>query len=93
MKKGEHHSEATKRKMSEAGKGRHHSIAARQKISEAQKGKHHPPHSEAHRCKISKSVSEACKRQTAKGGHGYNFVGYHELMLPLLYLCLTSIDE
>jgi hypothetical protein len=32
-------------------------------------------------------------RPTAKGGHGYNFIGYHELMLPLLYLCLTSIDE
>lgn len=30
------------------------------------------------------------RRPTAKNGHGYNFVGHHELMLPMLYLGLLG---
>lgn len=63
--KGRHHSEETKRKISEAAKGRHHSEETRKKISESNKlarksyncwtGRHH---SEETKNKLSKIVSE-----------------------------------
>ena len=66
---GHHHSEETRRKMSEAKKGKHLSEEHRKKLSEAQKGKHHSDytrrkisdakkgkhHSEEHRKKMSES--------------------------------------
>lgn len=80
MKKGGHHSEATKFKMSEAAKGnesakgKHPSIAARKKMSEAAKGRRH---SEETKRKMSENGgfrgrkhSEASKnkmREAAKG--------------------------
>jgi hypothetical protein len=35
-------------------------------------------------------MTNIVQRPTSKYGHGFNFVGYHELMLPLLYLELVS---
>jgi hypothetical protein len=35
-------------------------------------------------------ITNIISRPVAKGGIGYNFVGYHELMLPLLYLFLCK---
>lgn len=57
---GKHHSETTRRKMSESRKGKHHSAEARKKMSEARKGKHP---SEESRKKMS---------ETKKGNHWYN---------------------
>jgi len=74
MKSGEHHSEDSKRKISESKKGKHHSEAARQKMSKAAKGR---LHSETTKHKMSensgmkgKHHSKAAKnkmREAAKG--------------------------
>ena len=69
MKKGEHHSEDSKRKMSEAAKGKCPSIATRKKLRNAKKGnqhaKGHHPSEETKRKR-----NEALKgNQYAKGQH------------------------
>ena len=76
MRKGEHHTEAAKRKMSENRKGIYPSVAARQKMCKAQKGRRH---SAATKQKMSensgmkgKKHSDASKnkmREYAKGKH------------------------
>lgn len=65
-RKGKHHSEEARKKMSESrkgnqnNKGKHHSDETKRKISEANKGKHHSEESK-------KKMSEA-----QKGKHWYN---------------------
>ena len=68
MRKGSHHSEETRRRMSEAKKGekhplygKHHSLETRKKMSEANKGKHH---SEETKRKI--SLTKLRRKKTAK---------------------------
>lgn len=70
MNKGEHHSEESKKKMSEADKGKkspmkgkHHSEEARQKMSEAHKGK-------------KRIFSEEHKRNMSKVRKGKNYPGF-----------------
>ena len=52
---GKHHSEETKRKISESHKGFHHSEETKRKLSEANKGKKRKPHSEEAKRKMSEA--------------------------------------
>lgn len=64
--KGKHHSEETKKKISQTQKGKHHSEEARKKMSKTRKGKKCGPLSEEQKRKI----SEALKGKTGmKRGH------------------------
>lgn len=62
-KKGKHHSEESKKKMSIAKKGKKFSEETKKKMSESQKGKHLGPSSEEWKRKIS---------EARKGKHWYN---------------------
>lgn len=83
--KGMHHSEETKKRLSEAGKGnknalgQHHTEEAKKKMSEAKSGKNHPNYgkhrSEETRKKISdahkgKKLSEKTKRKLSEANKG-----------------------
>jgi len=82
MKKGSHHIEESKRKMSESQQGKHHSKKTKAKIRKARIGTHHSKESnqknrEAH---IGKHHSKITKRKMseAKKGENNSFYGkYH----------------
>ena len=59
--RGWHHSEETKRRMSESHRGRRHSEDAKRRLSEASKNR--PPASEETKRKMSESLKAAWKRR------------------------------
>ena len=64
---GKHHSEDTRKKMSEAIKGKHHSEETRKKISDALNGENHPMFGKHHTAEARKKIGEA-----HKGTNWYN---------------------
>ena len=64
---GKHHSEDTRKKMSEAIKGKHHSEETRKKISDALNGENHPMFGKHHTTEARKKIGEA-----HKGTNWYN---------------------
>ena len=69
---GKHHSEETRKKLSESNKGRHPSEETKRKISESQKGKHHSEEtlkkmSESHK---GKHLSEETRKKLSESHRG-----------------------
>ena len=85
-KKGKHHSEESRKKMSEAKKGKHRSDDTRRKISEAEKGKHLSKEtrnkiSEAHKGKhLSEEIRN--KMSEAHKGKTWKFINGKRVWLP-----------
>ena len=69
LNKGHHHSEETKRKISEANKGKHHSEETRRKISESQKGENHNFYGKHLSEETKKKISKAMKGNQCHKGH------------------------
>ncbi len=58
---GKHHSDETKRKLSESKKGKHHSEETKRKLSEANKGEKNPFYGKHHSEEVKRKISEAGK--------------------------------
>lgn len=77
---GKHHSEETKRKISEAEKGKYVSEETKKKMSELRKGLKLGPQSEDHKRKIGEALKGKCKSEehrrklseARKGTHWFN---------------------
>lgn len=74
---GKHHTEESKKKMSEAAMGRVFSDETRKKISEAIKGENHPMYGRCHSEESRNKMSEALKKKFANSEKNRPMLGKH----------------